>query len=74
MSRFINGLAVNFFKARMQKWITFQEKCVEKMEDHIFETTLVKMEPVSGPCLRIYQEMMEELSPNYFYTTKTIVP
>lgn len=35
VSKFIDGLAAEFFEEGFQKWITRQEKCVEKSGDNV---------------------------------------
>lgn len=35
VSKFIDGLAAEFFEEGFQKWITRQEKCVEKSGDYV---------------------------------------
>ena len=35
VSKFIDGLAAEFFAEAFQKWITRQEKCVEKSGDYV---------------------------------------
>ena len=35
VSKFLNGLAAEFFEAGMQKWITRQKKCVDKNGDYV---------------------------------------
>ncbi|KAF7285557.1 hypothetical protein GWI33_010553 [Rhynchophorus ferrugineus] len=35
VTKFISGLAAEFFEAGLQKWRTRQEKCVEKSGDYV---------------------------------------
>ena len=35
VSKFIDGLAAEFFEEGFQKWITRQKKCVEKSGDYV---------------------------------------